>query len=303
MEIKSAAKARLHEMAMGAHNHNAKRLKSVEVASEAAAAARSKCAAASSSTGSRSKLGSRHSGAGADTQEEKGVRVDENLAMLIPHHDIGQGILAQVEADLGDGLERLNADWSCDWYGWTELIGQVAELTTKLATSRAACEAEALIIQNLFDGGEFDAEIEDHGGGEFDAEIEDVEREFMDRATAFVNVTLRRFYILSNQNAPIPGRTDRERCQELLSQKGLRRQVGQVWGRNDCCADTVLQLLIFHGVLSDEINDASRELACLANRQELWDAPDALKPKAYNGTPDWYAYLEVDRHAGSYGFF
>ena len=295
MKDKSAARARLHEMAMGARSHDAKQLTSAEVArqaqaaSAAAAAARSKCAAASSSTGSRSKLGSRLPGTGADAQEEKSVRVDENLAMLIPHHGIGQGILAQVEADLGDGLERLNADWSFDWHGWTELIGQVAELATKRAKSVAACEAEALTVQSLFEL--------DHRAGEFDAEIEVVERDFMDRATAFVNVMLRQFYVLSNQNAPIPGRTDRERCQELLSQMGLRREVGQVWGRNDCCADSLLQLLIKHGVLSDEINAASRGDACLANRRELWAASDALKPKAYDGTPNWYAYLEVDRHA------
>ena len=71
----------------------------------------------------------------------------------------------------------------------------------------------------------------------------------------------------------------------------------EVWGRKDCYAHSLLQLLIEHGVLSDQITAASRDVACLANRRALRAAPDALKPKAYDGTPDWAAYLEVARHS------
>ena len=74
---------------------------------------------------------------------------------------------------------------------------------------------------------------------------------------------------------------------------GLHRGGGQVWGRNDCCADSLRQLLIEHGVLLDQITAASRDVACLVDCRALWAAPDALKPKAYDGTPDWAAYLEL----------
>ena len=50
-------------------------------------------------------------------------------------------------------------------------------------------------------------------------------------------------------------------------------------------------------LLAATIDASAREMACLANRNALWDAPDALKPKAFNGTPQWRAYLEVGRHA------
>ena len=103
----------------------------------AATAAKSGCAAASKSSGARLTLGSRLPDAGADAC----VRVDEWLATCIPQHEIGEGILAQVEADFGSGLARLNADWSV---GWAELIGQVAELETERAKLIAASEAGAL---------------------------------------------------------------------------------------------------------------------------------------------------------------
>ena len=99
-----------------------------------------------------------------------------------------------MEADFGSGLARLNVDWSFDWHGWTELIGQVAELGTVRAASIAA-----------------------HGADAHDVQIEAAERDFMDRASAFVNVTLRQFYVPSDQNAPIPGRSDLQRCEELRS--------------------------------------------------------------------------------------
>ena len=88
----------------------------------------------------------------------------------------------------------MNADWSVHWHGWTELIGQVAELETERVKLIAAYEADAQ-----------------------DMHIEAVERNFIDRASAFVNVTLRQFYVLSDQNAPFPVCSDLQRCEELRS--------------------------------------------------------------------------------------
>ena len=188
----------------------------------------------------------------------------EFLVAWIPQHDIGQGMIAQVERERGaaDGGERLNAEWSVDWHGWTELIGQIAELTTERVQRLAVCDA---------------------------ADAQAIENDFMEEATAFVQAKLRQFYVLSDQNSPIPGRTDAERCGELRVQHGLVKQHGEVWGRNDCCADSLLQLLIEHGVLARTIDAGGRNVACQANRNALCAAPDALKPKAIDGTPPWRA--------------
>ena len=72
-----------------------------------------------------------------------------------------------------------------------------------------------------------------HGGGKrvnTGSLIEAVEHAFMDQASAFVNVTLRQFYVLSDQNAPILGRSDLQQCEELRSHMGLNRLGGQVLG-------------------------------------------------------------------------
>ena len=253
-----------------------------ERATRAAAEAARNAGASSSST-------SRGAGTGVTTSRKRGAgaaagaggagrgRVDrgwtEQLVEWMPQNDIGHGLIAQLAIDLGeaDAAERLNADWSVDWHGWTLLIGQIAERHTdrvqKLALYRGA------------------------------AEIERIENEFMEQATGYVSTALRQFLVLSNQNSLIPGRTDSERQDELLSRYGLRKRYGQVWGRNDCCADSLLQLLIGHGVLNRTIDDRSRDGACLANRNALWDGPVELQPKAVDGTATWCAYLEVDRHA------
>ena len=85
------------------------------------------------------------------------------------------------------------------------MLGQVAELGTVRAASIAAHRADAQ-----------------------DVHIEAAERNFMDQASAFVNVTLRQFYVLSDLNAPIPGRSDLQGCEELRSHLGLNSEGGQV---------------------------------------------------------------------------
>ena len=49
---------------------------------------------------------------------------------------------------------------------------------------------------------------------------------------------------------PRPERSNDAALNQLLA-AGLERRDGKVWGENDCLADSLLQLLIFHGVVPD----------------------------------------------------
>ena len=127
--------------------------------------------------------------------------------------------------------------------------------------------------------------------------VGNVEDNFLEQARALVQAKLRQFYVLCDRNQPIPGRSDAERCRELERHHGVIRRKGCVWGRNDCCADSLLQLLIEHGVLPKTIDAGQRDKVCLENRRALWGGPAALRPRSYDGVETWDAYLEVDRHA------
>ena len=63
-------------------------------------------------------------------------------------------------------------------------------------------------------------------------------------------------------------------------------------------ADSLLQLLIAHGVLAADITDVERDAACEANRRELVHShlPNR-RPRDQRGRNDPRAYLEHDRHA------
>ena len=108
--------------------------------------------------------------------------------------------------------------------------------------------------------------------------------------------TLRKFLLLvaQNQRATLRAQSDRQRWAQLEAQ-GFRRGIGQVWGQSDCCADSLLQLLVDTGVLDASITEAERQAACVANRQALCRGP--LFPRNLHGRRDDDAYLEHDRHA------
>ena len=74
---------------------------------------------------------------------------------------------------------------------------------------------------------------------------------------------------------------------------GLERGVGEVWGENDCLADSLLQLLIFHGVVAEGV---VRKTACLANRVRL-EAQEDLVPRDIDGNVDLGGFLQHHRHA------
>ena len=96
--------------------------------------------------------------------------------------------------------------------------------------------------------------------------------------------------VLSQQ--PRPQRSNTAALHQLLA-AGLERRDGMVWGENDCLADSLLQLLIFHGVIPEGVD---RKAACLANRARL-EAVAELVPRDMDGRVDFGGYLQHHRHA------
>ena len=97
-------------------------------------------------------------------------------------------------------------------------------------------------------------------------------------------------------------KVDGDRLEEL-KQEGWQWRKGMVWGRGDCLADSLLQLLIHHLVLPAELQwemcDGrwERDRACEANRRHLCEHEDmGLRPRTFRGVEDRRAYLEHDRH-------
>ena len=115
-------------------------------------------------------------------------------------------------------------------------------------------------------------------------------------AEAYCTEAVRTFLLLAAQNADVRLRTDAERLNEL-QRGGLDRRVGRVWGRNDCCADSLLQLLIVHGILPEDISEPERDAACEANRFALVHGVGENRPRDLRGRDDPSAFLEHDRHA------
>ena len=63
-------------------------------------------------------------------------------------------------------------------------------------------------------------------------------------------------------------------------------------------ADSLLQLLIAHGVLASDITEEERNTACEANRHELVHSTlPRRRPRDLRGRDDPMAFLEHDRHA------
>ena len=62
--------------------------------------------------------------------------------------------------------------------------------------------------------------------------------------------------------------------------------------------DSLLQLLIAHGVLAGDITEEERDTACEANRHELVHSTlPQRRPRHLRGRDDPRAFLEHDRHA------
>ena len=128
-----ACNERLQEMALAVRTEQSKPLTAAEVARRAQQEAAEKLrrglkSGAASSSGGKdggASGGAERSTAGATrgraARSVAASSVDGWLIEQIPRNGIGQGIVAQVEEELGvePGRMRLNADWSEEWYGWT----------------------------------------------------------------------------------------------------------------------------------------------------------------------------------------
>ena len=86
------------------------------------------------------------------------------------------------------------------------------------------------------------------GWNELSDRLFEEERNNRLESTAMDNIAdhLRRFLRLVDANSDVEQQTETERSDYLERVEGLRRAQGQVWGRNDCCADSLLQLLVSH---------------------------------------------------------
>jgi hypothetical protein len=131
---------------------------------------------------------------------------------------------------------------------------------------------------------------------------EDATREQVDAAT------LHRFCRLVLANAPHYHKSDQARQDELRLTQNKVTGVGKVHGQNDCCADSLLQLLAAHGhvpqALQHDVN--RRKTLCAANREHLKQHTDerlhpcvltelGTRADAYQREHD-RAYLQHDSH-------
>ena len=109
-----------------------------------------------------------------------------------------------------------------------------------------------------------------------------------------IAATVRTFLLLAAQNSDLVLKSDAQRWAQL-TRDGYVRRHGEEWGENDCCADSLLQLLMHAGVLHSSITPGQRRAACFANRQALLRGD--LYPRNVHGRRDPGAFLEHDRHA------
>ena len=80
-----------------------------------------------------SSRGERSSGVGgAHSEVEAVIRrcpVFDLLSGNVSFHDMGVGVIATLRRELGERVEEAgNEAWSQEWYGWTELVGQISEV-------------------------------------------------------------------------------------------------------------------------------------------------------------------------------
>ena len=113
-----------------------------------------------------------------------------------------------------------------------------------------------------------------------------------DVAFGCVSETVRRFLLLAESavNVAVAFPTDMERKAQLETE-GWELREGSVWGRGDCLADSLLQLLIVHGILPEELNaDGGRQErnpACKAVRAHLCGHANLdLRPRDSEGVQD-----------------
>ena len=124
----------------------------------------------------------------------------------------------------------------------------------------------------------------------------------MEALGPFVLNTIESFRRISRDNTGevvVPSNDERL---AQLKRLGYEHRIGKVWGANNCLADSLLQLLVWHGIVDERVNvspEVDRRDACAACRTHLCELPEDrnLFPRNADDTRNDEAYLEKDRHA------
>jgi hypothetical protein len=111
-----------------------------------------------------------------------------------------------------------------------------------------------------------------------------------------------RFRVRESQRGDVHVVTNDAQALERLRTRGYVRKDGRLWGRNNCLADSLLQLLVRHRVIYGDrpdhgLTDGKRKSVCNANRDRLCQSR-ALHPRRESGERYIDAYLQHHVHAG-----
>ena len=114
---------------------------------------------------------------------------------------------------------------------------------------------------------------------------------------------LKRFFRIVTDNEDVLAKSDEDRLLELKA-RGLRRERGLVFGRNDCLSDSLLQCMAAAGMFSRPLAEQERNAACRVAREALVFNDDvSLRPRRrdpFTGEDEGEhqrAFLQHDIHA------
>jgi hypothetical protein len=89
-----------------------------------------------------------------------------------------------------------------------------------------------------------------------------------------VDSLVRRFMHVAFDNCDVAVRSEAQAIRDLRSRFDMG--VGVIWGNNECLADSLLQLMVHHGLLSGVMSLEMRERACKSNRAWLVGHADPM---------------------------
>ena len=169
-----------------------------------------------------------------------------------------EAVLAELEHEFGlvVALALSGEQWLLDWERWAVFVGEVRAEAQTWSAGFLVIHARHVIKEFFF--------------------------------------ALRRVVLSQQAGWQEHTRSDAEALGSLQA-AGFRHVVGQVWGRNQCLADSLLQTLIAHELVAGEVD---RRKACQENRAHL-EAHEALVPRDIHGNVDLGGYLQHHRHAAA----
>ena len=104
------------------------------------------------------------------------------------------------------------------------------------------------------------------------------DEEYLAKCLGSCQSMIRRFVRVAYEQNNVEVRTDAAALRSLRLR--FTKGVGIIWDNNECLADSLLQLLVYHGLLSDDITLVMRRDACAANRALLVNhAERVLRPR------------------------